>query len=265
MSDPRRLVEGNQDSLESRVLMSASADRASPCSEAAAWAAFSATLGVAAHGSAATGLSGVAAKSALGLYLAKGAVGGLLAAATCVGTYAAIDAAIHPHAAGQSASSTAQAPGRARSGKAQPAAPAAASDPIRAPVPSEPSAAELTRPAAGSDPRVSAYPYAPRPFRSGEGLQGDSDTLAREVALLREARLALAHGDARAALTAIDRRDREFPQGSLGPEATVLRVESLVRAGDRARATNVASSFLLYQPRGPHADRMRALLGENKP
>ena len=263
MRDPRRLVEGNQESLESRVLLSASADRASPRSQAAALAAFSATLSMAAHGSAATGASVLAAKSVWSLYAVKGIVGGQLAAATCVGTYAAIEASLHPRAAGQHPAATVRGP--AGLGKAQAAAPALGADAIGASTPSERVAAQSTRPAVETEPRVSGYPGAPRPSGSGAVPKLESQSLAREVALLREARLALARGDARAALGAIDRRDREFPRGSLGPEATVLRVESLVRAGDRARARTVASSFLRRQPRGPHADRMRALLGENKP
>ncbi|MBN1605272.1 MAG: hypothetical protein JW940_01490 [Polyangiaceae bacterium] len=263
MRDPRRLVEGHQDSLERRVLLSASADRASPRSEAAALAAFSATLSLAAHGSAATGASALAAKSAWSLTLVKGVVGGLLAAATTVGTYAAVEASLHPRAARHNPAAAVRGPGGP--GKVQMAAPMSGDDEVGAPTAPEPVVQEATHPAVRPEPRVSAYPYAPRLSRSSEVKQPESESLTREVALLREARLALARGDARAALVAIDRRDREFPQGSLGPEATLLRVESLVRAGDRARAKLVASSFLRRQPRGPHADRMRTLLGENKP
>jgi hypothetical protein len=259
MTDPRRLIEGNPDSLERRVLRSAAGDRPSPRSEAAAVAGFSATLSLAAHGSAALGVTGVTVKSAWSLYLVKGVVGGLLGAATCVGTYAAIEASMHPRRDSHAPASITGGP--REHAKAQAAASSFGTDAVSAPAPTRPATEEAPPSAVGSASRT----YAPRPSRSGQVRQADPDTLAREVALLREARLALARGDARAALGAIDRRDREFPRGALGPEATLLRVESLVRAGDRAGAEAVASSFLRYQPRGPHADRMRALLGENKP
>ncbi|MBX3205725.1 MAG: hypothetical protein KF764_11700 [Labilithrix sp.] len=88
--------------------------------------------------------------------------------------------------------------------------------------------------------------------------------LAREVALVEEARAALARGDATAALGALDAHDREFPSGTLSPEARVLRIEALVRAGGEAQrreAHRLGDAFLAAHPSGPHARRVRAVLG----
>lgn len=100
---------------------------------------------------------------------------------------------------------------------------------------------------------------APRP--PGEVASGG---LAREVALVEEARAALARGDAAAALGALDAHDREFSAGTLSPEARVLRVEALVRAGgeeQRREANRLGDALLEAHPSGPHARRVRAVLG----
>jgi hypothetical protein len=88
-----------------------------------------------------------------------------------------------------------------------------------------------------------------------------SSALADEIAALDGAREALASGDSSRALRALDARDRAFPRGALGPEATVLRIEALALRGDRAAATRLAEAFLAASPRSPHASAIRTLLG----
>ena len=51
----------------------------------------------------------------------------------------------------------------------------------------------------------------------------------------------------------------------MGPEATVLRVEALVRAGDRSAAARVGNAFLAGNPQSPYATRIRSLLGAPNP
>jgi len=86
-----------------------------------------------------------------------------------------------------------------------------------------------------------------------------------ELATLEQARATLAAGDPARALSLLDAYGTTFPRGSMGPEATVLRVEALVRAGDRAAAERVGSAFLASNPQSPYAARIRSLLGASNP
>ncbi len=95
-------------------------------------------------------------------------------------------------------------------------------------------------------------------------VQGPS-SLAEELAILDQVRAALARGDATSALRALDQREVRFPRGSLGPEAALLRVEALLSRGDEAGARALAEAFLAAHPSGPHAERMRSIIGRTIP
>jgi len=85
--------------------------------------------------------------------------------------------------------------------------------------------------------------------------------VAREVALLDAARVALLQGNARRALDALSGLDR-LPSRSLAPEATVLRVRALLALGDVETARRVAARFVAIAPKSPQASVLRALLAE---
>ncbi|MGH7296275.1 MAG: outer membrane protein assembly factor BamD, partial [Polyangiaceae bacterium] len=71
---------------------------------------------------------------------------------------------------------------------------------------------------------------------------------------------ALAAGDAAGALRRVDAYDREFPRGALAQEATTLRIEALLRQGQRDAALRLADRFLAANPRSPYAARIRLLV-----
>jgi len=100
---------------------------------------------------------------------------------------------------------------------------------------------------------------------SPEVTPADAHRLAEELASLDRARAALAAGDGSRALRELDRHAQEFPKGALAPESQVLRVESLLRTGQRARAAAAARRFLEIYGRGPHASRVRSLLAQAEP
>lgn len=87
-----------------------------------------------------------------------------------------------------------------------------------------------------------------------------SASIAREVELLDGVKSSLASGDAAAAAKELDAYDAEFPEGSLRPEATVLRIRTLLARGDRAAADKLGQEFLAKHPTGIHAKRVRSLL-----
>jgi hypothetical protein len=80
------------------------------------------------------------------------------------------------------------------------------------------------------------------------------------VALLDEARGALGAGDPKASIAALDRYAAAFPHGTFRQEATVLRIETLLQAGDHARAESLANAFLAADPSGPYAKRVRQMM-----
>jgi outer membrane protein assembly factor BamD (BamD/ComL family) len=86
-----------------------------------------------------------------------------------------------------------------------------------------------------------------------------------ELAALEQARSALATGEAARALSILDAYASDYPRGSMAPEATVLRVEALVRAGDLPAARRVGTAFLATSPGSAYAPRVRSLIGESNP
>ncbi len=118
------------------------------------------------------------------------------------------------------------------------------------PLPTEPRAARSV----DRTPRIASATFAPA-----------DDTLDREVRLLDTARSALARGDTASALGALDRRDREFPGGALGPEALVIRVQVQLALGNRAAAEAAARRLLAKNPDSAQARTLRTLLGPASP
>lgn len=88
-----------------------------------------------------------------------------------------------------------------------------------------------------------------------------ADRLREEAAAIDAARELLTLGDAAGALVQLEAYQRRFAGGELREEALLLRIEALVRAGDRTTASAVARHFLKAYPASVHVDRVAALLG----
>ncbi len=84
--------------------------------------------------------------------------------------------------------------------------------------------------------------------------------LADEVSVLDQARTAAIAQNPARTLRLLDNYQRQFPNGALGPEAQVMRIEALVQSGQSATALPIARQLLKAAPAGPHAERIRALL-----
>jgi len=82
--------------------------------------------------------------------------------------------------------------------------------------------------------------------------------LTEELGALDRARLALADGDARRALDALDGYDRRFPAGRLQIEAEVMRIDALAKIGRKDAARQHAEAFLRRHPNSVLATRVRA-------
>jgi hypothetical protein len=78
-----------------------------------------------------------------------------------------------------------------------------------------------------------------------------------ELTPIRDAKIALQHGDAGAALSDLDAHARSFPRGVFQEEAAALRVEALVAAGRPGDARRAADAFDAAYPRSPYGSRVR--------
>lgn len=118
-----------------------------------------------------------------------------------------------------------------------------------------------TAPAEEPAPRAPAIPARPStPARPSASAPSQPD-IAGEIENIDVARTLLRQGRSKEALSTLDRYRAEHGKSkSLGVEATVLRIEALLRQGDRSRAGALASSFLAAHPNSPYSSRIRALM-----
>jgi hypothetical protein len=86
--------------------------------------------------------------------------------------------------------------------------------------------------------------------------------LGLESRLLTQARAELRRGDARAAMSTLERLQTRFPNGILMQEREVLTIEVLAASGDTAAASRKAREFLRAYPNSPHAAQLHRFTGE---
>jgi hypothetical protein len=145
-------------------------------------------------------------------------------------------------------------------------APSTAPAPVASAASKEPAAEEATEqaalePALPSEAPKSA-PSSRRGTTSAPSTSADAASIAREIALLDEARTLVARGQSSAALGALSNYRKEFSRGVLRQEATLLQIEALAKSGNLAAAREIGQRFLREHPRTPHEKRVRALLGD---
>jgi hypothetical protein len=153
---------------------------------------------------------------------------------------------------------------------------------VAAPAARRPAAAPLAAPATPS-PAVAAFPQDPAPT-AGPGAApaaaatapgatpapaaanaapaaapGGAVSIAEEVALVDRARHALRQGRAGEAFDTLSLHQSRWPNGVLATEVRVLRVEALLRMGQRASAQRDARAFIAVQPNSRYAARLREL------
>jgi hypothetical protein len=137
--------------------------------------------------------------------------------------------------------------------------------PVKAPVvaevaPPPPAAA----PAHEAAPAVSPLPPVEAPAPVTRGARSDASAsattdLSEQIRLIEAARAGVAAHDPRAASSALDSYAAKFPRGSFGQEAMVLRIRAIDQAGDSARATALAKSFVARFPSSPHVARLKPI------
>jgi hypothetical protein len=128
-----------------------------------------------------------------------------------------------------------------------------------------PSARRLAPAPPASAPARSAPQTAPGAAVTVAPPSARSSELDAEVAALDEVRAQLRAGAPSRAITLLAQYDTRFPHGLLRPEASVLQIEAFAASGDKARAHDLAVSFLARYPSDSHADRIRQLEAQLRP
>jgi len=91
-------------------------------------------------------------------------------------------------------------------------------------------------------------------------LADEDASFAEQMKLIDAARTRLRRDDPRGALAVLDDYERRFRQPAFKEEATVLRVSSLAKAGDRAQARRVGDAFLSAHPSEIYRRRVEAVV-----
>lgn len=229
--------------------LAASGAVASAASTAEATAA-----GSAASAATTGGATTLAAKSAALLGAAKWIGAGVLVTAVAGGAVVATQRAPRQERAAASATER-HAPAVAAPGIAAPMA--APSEPpaesvapraLTAPVPLR-EAAPVAKPI---QPVRSVVARRESVLRASSAQALEGETLAGELALLRNAREALERGDARAALRELDAHAEQYAAPVLRQEALAARALALCAANRPADARRVAAQLARIAPRSPH-------------
>jgi hypothetical protein len=103
---------------------------------------------------------------------------------------------------------------------------------------------------------------SPSPERDKSRPIDPIDNIAAQLKLLDSARSALAGGNASRSLQLLDQYARTYPRGKLSQEATLLRVEALMRSGKKAQAVSLARRFRTAHPASPYTQRLESIVGE---
>jgi hypothetical protein len=118
---------------------------------------------------------------------------------------------------------------------------------------------------------ISAPAFAPAPAQVPAGVEAPSGepassetvsggTLAAELAVVDGARSFLARHRPGEALKELERHQRRYPAGLLGPEAEVIRIEALAEAGHKDEAATRARAFTAAHAGSLLAHRVKSYL-----
>lgn len=231
MSDPKRLSRESPDEFERALLRAAQRDGASARTKQQILASLSAGLAASLVGEGAA--AGLASKSSAWLVATKWAL--------VIGIGAgAIGVAVEFARPTQHAEPATQIPAPPRVAVAVPSAPPQ----VPSPSPSAPLA-----------------PVARRSPPSAVSLRPAASTLSDEVRAIDRARQLAESDDPEQALSAIDAYEKKYgTQKSLGPEARVVRIEALAKAGKHTEARSLAAEFLSKYPTSPYASRVKKVM-----
>jgi len=128
-------------------------------------------------------------------------------------------------------------------------------------LPKPPAVASSSQAATATVPNVNTLVgAAPSRSAASVGAKRGSFALGAEVALLDQARSALASGDGALAIRVLDDYQKSFRSGHLLPEATYIRVQALLKTGNQAAAREMAAHAQSMWPDSPLSKELGALV-----
>jgi hypothetical protein len=127
--------------------------------------------------------------------------------------------------------------------------------------PAKPAAVRTSEPSRAAAPATASLPptSSARAIGSSSGLGVQSAATPTEIALLREARLALKRSPA-TALELTDQHTRTYPGGKLVQERELIAVSALMALGRRTAALGRAAHFEQAFPQSPYRKQLAELL-----
>jgi hypothetical protein len=257
-SEMRRLSEEGGSDLEVTLLRSAKRDAPLPGARRRAMVA----LGI---GGSILATTSASAASVAGIGLVKWLGIAVIASAVVAGSVATVQTVSAPEPAGpaqRGATTRAQA---VEAVVVERAVASIAAEAVRneAAAPAAPSA-EAPAAATAETIALGSLPPAPAAGAAIAPRAVEAPSLADEVAALDRASQAMA-SDPKAALAQLEKHDKRFAGGALGPEAMVLRIEALAKSGDAGRATALANEFFAKHADSPLRGRVRSILAQAQP
>jgi hypothetical protein len=266
--DPDRLLESSGSEVE-RLLLRAGRERAPRGAKRRAIAAATGVVaastisgGSSAGSTAGAAVAGKAGASATALVSLKWiVVVGVASVGVAAGT-AAVQTSRTESSASRVAKTAISVPAQARK--------PAGSSPLLSP----PVVATVSVSAAPSvDPPAPLLPSAPPPVAAplaltrasspaskSRGVATDGSNAAAELAMLDQARGLIRGGEAARGLSLLEAYASRFPRGVMAPEASILRIEALVGAGDLNEAKREGEALLRANPESPYAPRIASLI-----
>jgi hypothetical protein len=114
---------------------------------------------------------------------------------------------------------------------------------------------------ASETPRAKPAPVSSAPTSApAHSAHAEPASLSDELSALKRASSALNAGDTHGALTALDQYDHVLKGTKMRAEATLLRIETLARAGQAGAASELAQRFVAQNPESPLVDRARSFV-----
>ncbi len=261
MMDPERLLKRGGTGLGQSLLRAGRSDAPSKASIRRA-------IGVAAAGAVTAGGSASAASAltfaAVGKWVAVVAIASVTATLAVSAARTPQNDAKEPHATAETVSVVGPPAGPSLVSPALPALPdlpALPAPSVAGPGPRRVSALSLAPAAAAPHARSGFVPSPQRHTEAATPKATPRVSLEAEMAMLEEARSAIAAGKTAQAEATLDAYTRAFATRHFEQEVTVMRIEALVASNQRGVASSLAERFLTEHPTSPMARRVRSMTG----